>query len=415
MVAAINRRAMDWCIANDLTEAAVAYGHAAGETDTVAGLVDALALPLYYDGRMQTAEEWLGWFSDDELMRYPALAVFGAWFRALTGRPAEAERWLALADGATSTLPLSDGSATIEPWVAALRAHMMPNGVEQALADAELALNRFSAESMWRPTTHLIRGVAHALLGATDRATDDLTTAVETGQAAGAVEEVYAAQAMLALLAARQGAWRDAGRQARAAARARRGGGPRRLRAERTRVRRDGASRHPRGTTRGGARCLGTRPPSPATARPRPALGHRPGRARAHTRASERSPTPAQPARSSQRPSRSSSSVQRMGSMVEDARELHERVEASTGSAGAWAMSLTGAELRLLPYLATHLLFPEIASRLFISRNTVKTESVSIYRKLGVSSRSAAIERAVEVGLLESSIYPPRADFTLAG
>ena len=55
MVPALNRRAMAWCIANDLTEAAVVYGHAAGETDTVAGLVDALALPLYYDGRMETA------------------------------------------------------------------------------------------------------------------------------------------------------------------------------------------------------------------------------------------------------------------------------------------------------------------------------------------------------------------------
>jgi len=77
---------------------------------------------------------------------------------------------------------------------------------------------------------------------------------------------------------------------------------------------------------------------------------------------------------------------------------------------GAWAMSLTGAELRLLPYLATHLSFPEIATRLFISRNTVKTEAVSIYRKLGPSSRSQAIERAFEVGLLESNLFPPPAN-----
>ena len=74
-------------------------------------------------------------------------------------------------------------------------------------------------------------------------------------------------------------------------------------------------------------------------------------------------------------------------------------------------MSLTGAELRLLPYLSTHLTFPEIADRLYISRNTVKSEAVAIYRKLGASSRSGAIERAVEVGLLESSVYPPRANF----
>jgi LuxR family maltose regulon positive regulatory protein len=78
-------------------------------------------------------------------------------------------------------------------------------------------------------------------------------------------------------------------------------------------------------------------------------------------------------------------------------------------------MSLTGAELRLLPYLATHLMFPEIASRLFVSRNTIKTEAVAIYRKLGVSSRSEAVERAVEVGLFESSIYPPGANLIPEG
>ena len=101
-----------------------------------------------------------------------------------------------------------------------------------------------------------------------------------------------------------------------------------------------------------------------------------------------------------------------LGSLVEEARELRDRVAATSGPAGAWAMSLTGAELRLLPYLATHLTFPEIATRLFISRNTVKTEAVAIYRKFGVSSRSQAIERAVEVGLLESSIYPRPANLT---
>ena len=65
VVAALNGRAMAWCIANDHTESAVVYGHAAGATSTVAGLLDGLTLPLYYDGRRETLEEWLGWFSDD--------------------------------------------------------------------------------------------------------------------------------------------------------------------------------------------------------------------------------------------------------------------------------------------------------------------------------------------------------------
>jgi LuxR family maltose regulon positive regulatory protein len=101
-----------------------------------------------------------------------------------------------------------------------------------------------------------------------------------------------------------------------------------------------------------------------------------------------------------------------VGSLVEDARELRVRLAATSGSAGAWAMSLTGAELRLLPYLATYLTIPEIGTRLFISRNTVKTQAVSIYRKLGASSRTQAIERAIEVGLLDSSFYPPSANLT---
>jgi LuxR family transcriptional regulator, maltose regulon positive regulatory protein len=105
-----------------------------------------------------------------------------------------------------------------------------------------------------------------------------------------------------------------------------------------------------------------------------------------------------------------------MGVLVDDARELRDRVAQTSDPAGAWAMSLTGAELRLLPYLATHLMFAEIASRLFISRNTVKSEAVAIYRKLGVSSRSDAIERAVELGLLDGSVYPrPPPNFILRG
>ena len=64
----------------------------------------------------------------------------------------------------------------------------------------------------------------------------------------------------------------------------------------------------------------------------------------------------------------------------------------------------TNAELRLLPLLPTYLSFQEIADRLLISRNTVKTHAMSIYGKLQASSRGEAVERAVELGLVEP--YP---------
>ncbi len=61
---------------------------------------------------------------------------------------------------------------------------------------------------------------------------------------------------------------------------------------------------------------------------------------------------------------------------------------------------LSPAELRLLPYLQTHLTVREIGERLFVSRNTARSEIGSIYRKLGASSRSDAVRRAMAVGLL---------------
>jgi LuxR family maltose regulon positive regulatory protein len=61
--------------------------------------------------------------------------------------------------------------------------------------------------------------------------------------------------------------------------------------------------------------------------------------------------------------------------------------------------SLTPAELRLLPLLGTHLNFAEIGERLYVSRHTVKSQAVSIYRKLGVSSRSQAVQHAQQLGL----------------
>jgi LuxR family maltose regulon positive regulatory protein len=63
------------------------------------------------------------------------------------------------------------------------------------------------------------------------------------------------------------------------------------------------------------------------------------------------------------------------------------------------ASSLTSAELRLVPFLPTHLSMPEIGQQLHISRHTVKSEVISLYRKLGVSSRSEAVARISELKL----------------
>ncbi len=62
--------------------------------------------------------------------------------------------------------------------------------------------------------------------------------------------------------------------------------------------------------------------------------------------------------------------------------------------------SLTIAELRVLRFLPSYRSFREIAELLGVSANTVKSQAHAVYRKLGAASRSEAVARASEAGLL---------------
>jgi LuxR family maltose regulon positive regulatory protein len=70
-----------------------------------------------------------------------------------------------------------------------------------------------------------------------------------------------------------------------------------------------------------------------------------------------------------------------------------------SGPGRALAEPLTAAELRILKLLPTST-YLQMAATLYISRNTVKTHLRSIYQKLGVTSRTRAIERAVDLRLI---------------
>ena len=61
---------------------------------------------------------------------------------------------------------------------------------------------------------------------------------------------------------------------------------------------------------------------------------------------------------------------------------------------------LTGRELTLLELLPTHLSYAEMGERLFLSVNTVKTNLKTLYRKLGASTRTQAVEAGQSAGLI---------------
>ena len=396
LVQHLQARAAAWCEDNGLPELAIDHAQAAGDADRAARLFESLAFPAYASGRAQTARRWFRWFEEQELIgRYPLVAVQGAFLQVLAGPPADIERWAAAAERG-----LAAGfarSATTEPWMALLRALLCRDGVDQMRADAQTAVAGLAPGSPWSATALLLEGVADVLAGEADRADLVLAHAAEVATHIGALPAAVAALAQRALVAIARQDWIGA----------------------------ESLSDRGLEITRAGQLNDYEMSPLLHAVAARVAL-HRGDVARAQdhlARAAQLRPrlTAALPSRAVQvllelvRAHLALTDVAGARNLLREARIiLHQRPHLGTLPAQAaqlqskldtiretttGAATLTGAELRLLPLLSTHLTFREIGERLCLSQHTVKCQALSVYRKLGVSSRSMAIQRLQQTGL----------------
>jgi LuxR family maltose regulon positive regulatory protein len=399
--AALCARASDWCEQNGEPEAAIAYAREAGDVERLASLVGRYALTAWAEGKREAVKAWLGWFDESQDLEHrPEIAVLESWVHAVEGRPSAAERWLALAERATLREPLPDGSASIEPWLAVVRASRCCDGPERMLADAELALSTLGPASGWRPAALVLRGAAHLLLGEDELADAALALAAEEAESVGLAPSRIVALSERSLLAAARGDEADAaelGLEARALVEEHAlEDYLRSALALAVSARREAQRGNLAGARRELERAQALAPHL-TRALPWYSVQSALELARVHLSILDVAGARAWLAHADsiflRRP--------RLGVLVDRRADLTEQFERVAAAQEGRASTLTPAELRLLPLLATYLSFREIGEHLFVSRNTVKTQAISVYRKLGVSSRSEAIERAAELGLIE--------------
>ena len=400
MIPVLRRRAAGWCLRNGMPEAALEYSMAAGDVDGAARLAGQLMVPAYRQGRATTIQRWFGWLEDrDGIGGHPMVAVLASLFSALTGRPADAERWADAVDRWQYGDPVRPADPSVEAWAALLRTFLCRQGAEQMRADADEAVRGFAAGTFLTPAPALLQGIARVLGGDLDGGDLSLEDAVSIGEKAGAPDDLAVALCQRSLVAMARNQWdraevlagqaRNVFRQAgieesyatplicavRARAAMHRGDVPA---ARRELI----SAQHLR--------------PLLTYALPYFAVQARLELARVHLALAD------QPgARTLMR--EVDDLLRRrpgLGTLIAEAEALRVQLSRERGSSVPGASALTAAELRLLPLLPTHLSFPEIAEEMFLSRHTIKSEANSIYRKLGVSSRSQAVSRSVELGLL---------------
>jgi LuxR family maltose regulon positive regulatory protein len=414
LVPALNRRAARWCEARGRLGDAVDHAAAAGDADRVARLLGVVALPVFQDGGAATVERWLTWFDNDrKLTRHPAVAFLGAWVHAARGRAEIAERWFKHARGASPKGPMPDGSRGMRPWLALVRAAFCCDGAERMLADAEVAVRELPAGSYWRPAALLLRGAAYRLAGDLDRADANLDAAVDAASGIEASDVQALALAERSLIAGARGDHASARSLAQEAG---------------SLVEEAGLRPYPtsalqlvaaaRAELRGGT-WERARAHLDEAERLRPKLTHALPwcAAQARLELSRAHMTLLEFADAKTLLDEADEIIRRrpgMGVLEAEADELRVECSKALNAQEGRASTLTPAELRLMPLLSSHLSFREIGEQLFVSRNTVKTQAISVYRKLGVSSRSEAIARAAELGLVEARTSAP-SDFIPAG
>jgi LuxR family maltose regulon positive regulatory protein len=399
LVPVLNQRAADWFEAQGDAESTLDYSHAAGNEDSAARILSSIAMTVSSAGRVTAVESWLDHFDGAaQLHRYPAVAVEGSRIHAFRGRPEQADVWLAAAENGVPTN--GEGSA-IRACIGVLRAAMCADGPERMLAKTEAALAELPSEHPWQPWALVVNGAAHLLLGEDDRADRVLATAAEASDAIGRAEIRALAISERSLLAA----GRDDEEAEILALEAHRLIEDGQLDAYTTSALDLAATA--RALLRHG-RWDEARRQLTTTERLTASLTHaipwlsvqvrlELGRAYVTLRDRNGAQGLLDETREilSLRPS--------LGVLGKQVAELEAEIEVMPRAAGGGGSGLTRAELRLLPLLSTHLSFREIGERLFVSRNTIKTQAISVYRKLGVSSRSDAIARAGELGLVEDA------------
>jgi LuxR family maltose regulon positive regulatory protein len=392
----LHRRAFAWHRRAGDLDGALGHALAAGDVAAGAALVWSQAAAEVSHGRAARLDRWLERFTPRQVAVHPSLALATATRELAAGHGDLAEHWITVAAVAAGPEP----AAPVAAAIAALHAAGAHHGLAEAGRDADRAAALLPGDGPCRAVCCFTAGVAAHLTGDREQALLELAEGVR--HAAVTAPSLHAlCLAQLAVLAVDDDDWEGAARLVtRARAQVDRfalhdDAGSALVFAVSALVRaRRGRIEEAQHDLRAAARLAATLTDfAPWYEAELAILG-----ARAALRLSDAAEA-AIWVDAARRLLRLAPEAVVLAGWLDATRE---QLAAFSSRRGVELASLTTAELRILRYLPTHLCFREIAERICVSANTVKTQANSVYRKLDVSCRSEAVSCAGELGLLEA-------------
>ncbi|MGN6872337.1 MAG: LuxR C-terminal-related transcriptional regulator [Solirubrobacteraceae bacterium] len=396
LVTSLNARASAWYEANGDIERAITHAVAAHDPGRAGQLLWPRLLDYLTQGHNRRVQSWLTGFSDEEIKQHAPLALCAAYSSLVAGDAAHARHWAVAA--AAADQPNKRTAARLSAGLTGLEALLPGSGVSAVGATAASALALESPASPWCALWLFLQATALHLTG--DLAAAEVGLEHSLGLASvGAPAIVSLCLSQGTMIAIERSDWDMAAELA--------------DRAVRT-IEQHGLSDYPL-CALGFAAAAAVRAHhgrlDEAKRDLRRAVDLLAGLgdfaawygAEARILLAHASLSLADVVRARTLLAEASRLARRVtGAVIFDRwfNDAWSQMDALAETSLAGPSSLTIAELRVLRFLPSHRSLREIAAQLCVSGNTVKTQAHAVYRKLGAASRSEAVARAREAGLL---------------
>jgi LuxR family maltose regulon positive regulatory protein len=398
VVGELHRRAARWFAGHGYVDEAVRHAIAAGDTGHAIELIAAHWLGYVATGQVATTRAMIEAIGEQATAADSVASVCAAWLAAVSGDLPAAVRWLDIAENLGHDGPLPDGTRSLKSAVALIRATFVYSDVSDRLAEARTAA---AAEddpaSAWYTLARAVLGLSLYLDGQHRAALAALREAVSTPVTPVLFHVLALAVQSLASAAL--------GRHAQAAALAA--------------AAREAVDTHNLGdsaqatiaiTAHGAALIRAGNLPAARTelehvvrVRARtpgllawPALLNLVALAQLGVAQADRHAAGAACDEAGDLLAR----IGHGGFIAEQIFQIRASLRHAPSTVSVATAALTAAELTVLHLLPSQLSLPGIAAHLHVSVNTIKSHSSAIYRKLGVTSRAAAIRQAQHRGIL---------------